>query len=170
VVLHHVSDGWKVPDEIAKAKVPCSVIVIDSPGGKIEAKDARLETAAILDKAGVAVGLHTDDNVTDSHLFLRGAALAVRAGMPRQKALEAVTIANARMLELQDRIGTLEPGKDADFVLLSGDPFSVYSHVLQTWVEGKKVFDRDNPSDRTYQVGGLGASYDAKYPSEIEEY
>mgnify|MGYP002177264988 FL=1 len=71
------------------------------------------------------VGFHTDDGITDSRLFLRSAALAVRAGMDRQKALQAVTIANARMLDMQDRVGTLTVGKDADFVLLSGDPFSV---------------------------------------------
>ncbi len=170
VVLHHVSDGWKVPQEIARAGVPCSVIVIDSPGGKLEAKDARLETPAILDKAGVLVGLHTDDSVTDSRLFLRSAALAVRSGMPREKALQAVTIANAKILGLENRVGSLEPGKDADLIVLSGDPFSVYSHVLQTWVEGRMVFDRENPKHRVYQTGGLGASYDANYPSEVEEY
>jgi imidazolonepropionase-like amidohydrolase len=170
VVLHHVSDGWKVPDEIAKANVPASVIVIDSPGGKIEAKDARLETAAILDKAGVLVGFHTDDSVTDSRFFLRSAALAVRAGMPRDKALYGVTMANARILDLQDRVGSLEPGKDADLVILSGDPLSTYTHVLETWVEGKKVFDRSDPKDKLYAVGGYGASHDAGYPFETEEY
>jgi imidazolonepropionase-like amidohydrolase len=170
VVLHHVSDGWKVPQEIARAGVACSVIVIDSPGGKLEAKDARLETPAILDKAGVLVGLHTDDSVTDSRLFLRSAALAVRSGMPREKALQAVTIANAKILGLENRVGSLEPGKDADLIVLSGDPFSVYSHVEQTWVEGRVVFDRENPKHRVYQTGGLGAAYDAGYPSEVEEY
>lgn len=170
VVLHHVSDGWKVPNEIAKAKAPASVIVIDSPGGKIEAKDARLETAAILDKAGVLVGFHTDDSVTDSRFFLRSAALAVRAGMPREKAIYAVTMANARIMDLQDRVGSLEPGKDGDLIVLSGDPFSVYTKVLETWVEGRKVFDRNDPKDKLYAVGGLGAADDARYPSEVEEY
>ncbi|HIE71870.1 MAG TPA: amidohydrolase [Planctomycetes bacterium] len=121
-VLHHVSEGWLVAKEIAEAKVPCSVIVIDSPGGKLEAARLLLETGAILDRAGVLVGFHTDDGITDSRLFLRSAALAVRAGMDRQKALEAVTIANARMLDMQDRIGTLTVGKDADLVILTGDP------------------------------------------------
>jgi imidazolonepropionase-like amidohydrolase len=149
-----------VAKEIAAAKVPCSVIVIDSPGGKLEAARLSLQTGAILDKAGVLVGFHTDDGITDSRLFLRSAALAVRAGMDRQKALQAVTIANARMLDMQDRVGTLTVGKDADFVLLSGDPFSVYTRVQQTWVEGEKVFDLSDPKDRLMATGGFGASSD----------
>ncbi len=160
VVLHHVSEGWLVADEIAKAGVPCSVIVIDSPGGKLEAARLSMATGAILDRAGVEVGFHTDDGITDSRLFLRSAALAVRAGMDRDKALAAVTIANARMLDLQDRVGTLAVGKDADFVVLSGDPLSVHTRVLQTWVEGQKVFDLDDPRDRLLANGGYGASVD----------
>ena len=160
VVLHHVSEGWLVADEIAKAKAPCSVIVIDSPGGKLEAARLSMATGAILDRAGVLVGFHTDDGITDSRLFLRSAALAVRGGMDRDKALAAVTIANARMLDLQDRVGTLAVGKDADFVVLSGDPLSVHTRVLQTWVEGQKVFDLDDPRDRLLANGGYGASVD----------
>jgi len=159
-VLHHVSEGWLVAEQIAAANVPCSVIVIDSPGGKLEAARLSLTTGAVLDRAGVLVGFHTDDGITDSRLFLRSAALAVRAGMDRDKALQAVTIANARMLDLQERVGSLAPGKDADFVVLSGDPFSVYTRVLQTWVEGKKVFDFADPRDRLLAVGGYGASDD----------
>jgi imidazolonepropionase-like amidohydrolase len=160
VVLHHVSEGWKVADEIAKAKIPTSVILIDSPGGKLETTDIRFETPAILDKAGVLVGFHTDDSITDSRWFLRSAGLAVRAGMPRDKALYGVTMANAIILDLQDRVGSLEVGKDADLIVLSGDPLSVYTHVMQTWVEGKKVFDRADPKDYLIAVGGQGATTD----------
>lgn len=155
VVLHHVSEGWKVAKEIAAAGVPASIIMIDSPGGKLEATGLRLETGAILDSAGVLVAYHTDDGITDSRFLLRSPALGVRAGMSPARALEAVTIAGAKMLDLQDRIGTLEPGKDADFILLSGDPFSTYTHVEETWVEGRKVFDRANPEDRAYATGGF---------------
>ena len=61
------------------------------------------------------------------------------------------------MLDLDDRIGSLDQGKDADFIILDGDPFSIYTDNLQTWVEGKKVFDRSVPADRLYAVGGPGA-------------
>ena len=160
VVLHHVSEGWKVADEIARAKVPCSMILVDSPGGKLEAQHLRFETGKILEQAGVRVAFHTDDWITDSRVFNRMAALAVRAGMSRTGALEALTLAGAEILDLQDRIGSLEPGKEADFVVLSGDPLSVYTHVLETWVDGSKAFDLADPQDRLYAVGGYGAGHD----------
>jgi cytosine/adenosine deaminase-related metal-dependent hydrolase len=65
------------------------------------------------------------------------------------------------MLDLGDRIGSLTPGKDADFIVLSGDPLSVYTKVLETWVEGRKVFDRSSPDDHLHAVGGYGASRDS---------
>lgn len=160
VVLHHVSEGWMVADEIAKAKVPCSVIVVDSPGGKLEAVNLTYKTGGILEKAGVEVAFHTDDWITDCRVFLRSAALAVRAGMSRGGALRALTQAGANMMDLGDRVGSLEVGKDADFIVLDGDPLSVYTKVLQTYVEGVKVFDRNDPKDMLYAVGGYGAGDD----------
>lgn len=160
VVLHHVSEGWKVASEIAAAKVPCSIIVIDSPGGKIEAVDMAFKNGKVLDEAGVRVAFHTDDSITDSRVFTRSAALAVRAGMNRDRALEGLTLAGAEMLGLENRIGSLAPGKDADFVILSGDPMSVYTRVLETWVEGQKAFDAQDPKDRLFAEGGQGAGFD----------
>jgi len=160
VVLHHVSEAWKVAPQIAEAKAPCSVIVIDSPGGKPEAKDLSMETGKILDEAGVLVGFHSDDPITDSRLFLRSAAISVRAGMKRDKALYAMTMAGAIMLDMQKQVGSLEAGKDADLVILSGDPLSVYTKVLETYVDGAKVFDRSNETDRLMATGGYGAGRD----------
>lgn len=160
VVVHHGTEAWKVAGELAQRKIPASIIVIDAPGGKLEAQELALTTGAALEKAGVPFGLHTDDGITDSRLFLRSGGLAVRGGLSREKALEALTIGNARMLDLADRIGTLEQGKDADFVILSGDPLSVWTKVEQTWVEGTKVFDRSEEKDQLWAVGGWGAGND----------
>lgn len=162
IVLHHVSEGWKVAEQIAAAGAPCSIIVIDSPGGKLEAVNLSFETGGVLERAGVNVAFHTDDWITDSRLFLRSAALGVRAGMSRAAALRALTLAGAEMLDLQERVGSLTPGKDADFVILDGDPLSVYAKVQQTWVEGQKVFDRSDPDDYLYAVGGYGAGDDTE--------
>jgi imidazolonepropionase-like amidohydrolase len=159
VVLHHVSEAWKVADEIAAEQVPCSLIVIDTPGGKLEAMDFDARSAAELEKRGASelVAFHTDDWITDSRLFLRSAALAVRAGLSRDTALAALTIHPARMLDLSDRIGSLERGKDADFIVLSGDPLSVWTRVEQTWVAGAKVFDITIEADKRWAEGGWGA-------------
>jgi imidazolonepropionase-like amidohydrolase len=90
-------------------------------------------------------------------LFLRSAGIGVRAGMTRKNALFALTMAGAIMLDLDRRIGSLEAGKDADFIVLSGDPLSVYTHVEQTWIDGGRVFDRADPKDLRFAQGGEGA-------------
>ncbi len=154
MVLHHVSEAAYVAEEIAESGFPASIIVIDSPGGKHEAVNLKFEMGPALEQAGALVGYHTDDGITDSRLFLRSAAFGVRAGMTRKTAIEAVTIANAQMMDLGDRVGTLEPGKDADFILLNGDPLSTYTHVTETWIEGQKVFDRSNEEQLPFATGG----------------
>jgi imidazolonepropionase-like amidohydrolase len=164
-VLHHVSEAWAVADEIAAAQkagrtLGCSVILVDSPGGKLEASGMKSETAAILNAAGVRVAFHTDDYITDSRMFLRMAALGVRAGLPRDAAFKALTIHGAEMMGLEGRVGSLVPGKDADFVILSGDPLSVYTKVERTFVDGRCIFDLADPADRTFAVGGYGAGSD----------
>lgn len=169
IVLQHVSEGWKVADQIAAAKAPASIIIIDSPGGKLETMDYSSRNGRDLERAGALVAYHTDDGITDSRLMLRSPGFGVRYGMSREKALEAVTLAAARMLELDGRVGSLEKGKDADFIILSGDPLSVYTHVLETWVEGTRVFDRSDPKDRLYATGGYGASDDQQMHLEAVE-
>ncbi len=160
LVLQHVSEGYKVAEEIAKAKVPCSVIVIDSPGGKLEAVNLQFETAKVLVDAGVVVAIHTDDWITDSRFLFRCAALAMRAGLSEEDAIKVLTINGAKMLEIDDRTGSIEEGKDADFLILSGNPFSLYTHVEQTWIDGENVFNRDNEEDYKYAIGGFNV-----YPS-----
>ena len=155
MVLQHVSEGWKVAEEIANSSVlGASIIALDSPGGKLEAIRLLNINGKNLEKAGASVAFHTDDPIVDSRFFLRSAALGIREGMSREKALEALTIEGARMMDIEARVGSLEPGKDADFIVLSGDPFSVYTKVEQTWIEGENVWNIENPEDREYAVGG----------------
>ena len=89
--------------------------------------------------------------------------MAVRGGMTEEGAMRALTLNAAEMLDLGNRVGSLEKGKDADFIILSGPPFSVYTKVLETWIEGQKVFDRSNPADLRYATGGYDAS--DRYPN-----
>jgi imidazolonepropionase-like amidohydrolase len=159
VVLQHVSDAWMVAEEIAAAPevLGSSIIIIDSPGGKLEALNVSFQSGGALERAGArSVGFHTDDGITDSRVFLRSAALAVRAGMSREAALRGMTLSGAEMMDLAERVGSLEAGKDADFIVLSGDPLSVYTRVEETWVEGLQLFDLSRPEHRAYAVGGFG--------------
>lgn len=162
VVLHHVSDGWVVADEIAAAGVGVSAILVDAPGGKHEAVGLRMEAAAMMEKAGVQTAIHTDDWITDSRVFLRMAALAARGGMTRDGAIKSVTLVGAELLDLDERVGSLTPGKDADILILSGDPLSAYTVVEKTYVEGRLAFDRSDEKDRLYALGGYGAVHDAE--------
>ena len=148
-VIGRFPEAMAFANEIAAAGVPCSMIMIDSPGGKLEARYLTFETGKILEQAGVRTAFHTDDPILDSRYFFRSAAIAVRAGMSRKAALDGLTIAGAEMLDLQDRVGSLKSGKDADLIILDGDPLSVYAKVLETWVEGRRVFDRSDSQDRT---------------------
>ncbi len=163
VVVHHGSEACQVADELAKRHVPVSYTMVDAPGGKLETINIDISCPGILERAGVKVAFNTDDPITPSRLLLRQAALAIRGGMSESAALKGLTIYPAEMLDLANRVGSLEPGKDADFIVLSGEPFSVYTHVLQTWIEGQKVFDRSDPSDLRYATGGFAIA--SHYPA-----
>lgn len=103
---------------------------------------------------GLRLVLDTPDAAGEARPFLHAGALALRAGSSGPAALRASTLDAARLLHLEDRIGSIERGKHADLVLLSGDPFSIYTRVLATWIEGRKVFDRSSPADLRLATGG----------------
>ena len=155
LVLQHATEGYRVAEILARKPFPVSLTLLDSPGGKAETIGLLEENAAVLAKAGVTVTINTDDSVTESRFLLRTGAIAVRGGMTEAQALKALTLNAAKVMHLDHRIGSLEPGKDADFVILSGSPFSVYTHVKETYIEGRKVFDRADKRDWSYQAGGF---------------
>jgi imidazolonepropionase-like amidohydrolase len=162
VVIHHGTEAHLLAAELAARRIPVSTLVVESPGGKPEAVLLDYENPARLEAAGVKVALHTDDMVTSSRLLLRTAGLAARGGMSEAGALAAVTRNAAEMLDLGERLGTLERGKDADFVVLSGPPLSVRTRVLETWIDGVRVWDAADPRDLRYQTGGFEAA--ERYP------
>jgi imidazolonepropionase-like amidohydrolase len=162
VVIHHGTEAYMVADELARRHIPVSLTLVDSPGGKEEALSVTYRSGGLLERAGVKVALNTDDFIISSRFLLREAALAVREGMTEAGALRALTLNPAEMLDVGDRVGSIDPGKDADLVVLSGPPFSVYTHVLATYIEGEKVFDRNQPLDLRYATGGFAVA--DRYP------
>ena len=169
LVLQHATEGYRVAETLAKKKIPASLTLIDSPGGKAETMGLLEENAAILDKAGVHVCINTDDSITESRFFLRTGSLAMRGGLSEAAALRALTITPAKIMHLDDRIGSLEKGKDADFVVLSGAPFSVYTKVQQTWIDGRKVFDAASTAEVGYRDGGFLLAKGAEVPKVAEK-
>src|SRR4051794_6591459 len=166
LVLQHCTEGYLVAEELAKRGISVSLTLVDSPGGKPEVMGLLEENAAILSKAGVKVAINTDDSITESRFFLRTGAIAVRGGLSEDMALKTLTLHGAQMLHLEEKVGSLENGKDADFVVLSGAPFSVYTQVLQTFVEGECMFDRSKHEDWTYQAGGFALRDRTRLPKQ----
>jgi imidazolonepropionase-like amidohydrolase len=160
LVLQHATEAYRIADILARKKIPASLTLIDSPGGKAETIGLLEENAATLEKAGVAVAINTDDAITESRFYLRTGSIAVRGGMGEAAAIRALTSVPAKLMHLDHRLGSLEKGKDADFVVLSGPPFSAYTQVLETYIDGKKVFDRSRKADWAYQAGGFSLPND----------
>lgn len=158
--FHHVVEGYKVADLLAKDSVAASVWA-DWCCFKMEAFDAVPQNAALLQQAGARVIIHSDDAVGIQRLN-QEAAKAMYAGqqagltVTREQAIRWITINPAWALGIDSMTGTLEPGKMADVVLWSGDPFSIYSKAEQVYNEGWLVYDRHNPKHQPSTDFNLG--------------
>jgi imidazolonepropionase-like amidohydrolase len=137
VNIEHGFDGWKMVDDIKNAGVDITF----GPMIYAFANDA-FYTPGILAREGVKVALTMDSASDFEKHHLHHAQIAVRFGMDPMDALRSVTILPAEMLRVDDRVGSLEVGKDGDAVILDGDPMSTFTHVLFTIVEGEVVFER----------------------------
>ena len=140
--FQHVLEGYKVAHEIAAHGAGASTFS-DWWAYKIEAYDAIPYNGAIMHDAGVVVSFNSDNGDLSRRMNLEAAKAVKYGGLSEEEALKFVTVNPAIQLNLLDRIGSLEVGKDADFVLWNGNPLSVYSRVLMTFVEGRKMFDLD---------------------------
>lgn len=137
--FHHGVEAYKVAPEIA-AHGAGAVVWSDWSSFKIESYDATTYNARILHDAGVLTSLHSDDSQISSRMNWEAAKM-LRTGMSEVDALALVTRNPARILGIDDRVGTLEPGKDADFVIWSAHPLSTAAAAEQTWIDGRKYFD-----------------------------
>ncbi|MCH8524665.1 MAG: amidohydrolase family protein [Balneolales bacterium] len=137
--FHHSLEAFKVAPELAARGIG-AVVWSDWGGFKIEAYDNTNYNARLLHEAGVVTSLHSDDSQIATRMNWEAAKL-VRTGVDREVALSMVTSRTAELLGIADRVGSLEPGKDADFVIWSGDPLSTMTIAEQTWVDGRRYFD-----------------------------
>jgi imidazolonepropionase-like amidohydrolase len=155
--IHHATEGYKITDLLQQSGV-CAAVWSDWWGYKMEASDAIRENAAMLDSAGVCTIMHSDSPVVGQRLNIE-ASKAMGAGrragieIPPEQAIRWLTSNPALALGLESRIGTIDPGFNADLVVWSGDPFSIYSRVERVYIDGALLYLRSEttpqpPSDK----------------------
>lgn len=142
VNIEHATEGYKIADILAAKKINCTVGPILFSRAKYELRNMSPKNPGILAKAGVKVAIQTDEMSAVKYLPIN-AALAVREGMPEEDALRAITINAAEIIGVQDRVGSIEPGKDADIVIFSEHPFEYRSVAEKVFIEGELVYQRD---------------------------
>lgn len=140
LTLQHALESYKIAPELAKAKIPVSIFS-DGFAYKLEVVDSIPMAAAILDEAGVLVSINTD-TFSGTAPLAQDAAKAIRYGVSPDRALRMITINAATELGIQDRVGTVEVGKDADLAVWDGTPLSSYAKCLMTFIDGEAFFER----------------------------
>jgi imidazolonepropionase-like amidohydrolase len=139
--IQHALEAYKVRDLI-HAHGSGIATWADWWGFKMEAVDGIPNNAALVKSTGAPVAIHSDSANQVQRLNVQ-AAKTLRYGMSEADALESITLDPARILGISDRVGSIEVGKDADLALFSGHPLDVYSLVVGTWIDGERVYDRE---------------------------
>ncbi len=143
--LQHGVEAYKIAPELAASGV-AAVVWSDWGAFKLEAYDATVYNARILIEAGVVTSLHSDNSQIASRMNWEAGKL-LRTGLTPEQALSTVTNQAAEAVAIHDQVGSLEAGKDADFVIWSGDPLSQFSRAEQTWVDGRRYFSLEEDAD-----------------------
>lgn len=139
--LQHGLEAYKIAPEISRRGTGVSIFA-DSWSYKLEAYDSIPYNAAILWKNGVLVSINSDSDERIRRLNLDAAKVEKYGGVPEEEALKMITLNPAKQLGIDRRTGSIEVGKDADIAIWNAHPFSVYSHVEMTMIEGELLFDR----------------------------
>jgi len=135
----HGPEAWKVADEIAKRDVPVICMPI---GLSINVSESLLKGIVTLHEAGVKLAMHSDHPMCPQKWFRLNACMAIRYGLPKEEALKTITINPAQIAKIDDRVGSLEEGKDADLVVLNGPWYEITSAVDLVLVDGVVAYDR----------------------------
>ncbi len=165
--FQHVLEGYKVADEIAAHGAGASTFS-DWWAYKFEVIDAIPYNGSLMHDRGVVVSFNSDDDELARRLNLEAAKAVRYGGASESEALKFVTLNPAIQLKIDDRVGSLEKGKDADFVLWSGHPLSTFSVAEQTWIDGRKYFDRDEDLASREALAEERAALIAKVKAESE--
>ncbi len=145
--IEHATEGHLVAEEFVKRDVPAVVGPSLISGRKYELRDISFETPGVLHGAGVDVAIQTDAPVVPQEHLDVCVGLAMREGLPADAALATVTSTPAEILGVSDRVGTLEPGTDADVVVWDGPPFDLDTDARHVFVDGEHAYDRERDAD-----------------------
>lgn len=143
ITLDHCSEGHLIAEEVAKSGAPAIVGPDFASRNKIEVQNMAFKTAGILQKAGTLVAITTDHPVSIINALPLCAGMAVKAGLPMEEGLKAITINPAVICGVDERVGSLEAGKDADVVIFSGNPMEVFTETLCTIIDGNIVYQKE---------------------------
>lgn len=149
--LQHVLEGYRVADEIAAHGAGASTFS-DWWAYKVEAYEAIPHNAALMTERGVLVSINSDSGEEIRHLNQEAAKAMKWGGMDEEQALRLVTLNPAIQFGIEDRIGSIDEGKDADVVIWEGHPLSMFAKAIQTYVDGKLYFDIDMDLERQAAV------------------
>ncbi|UUI03989.1 amidohydrolase [Oceanobacillus jeddahense] len=141
VTIEHCTEGHFIADYIAKHDVMVSVGPTMSSRSKVELKDKSWSTIKTLMDAGISCSITTDHPVVGIEYLLTSAIHAIKNGLTEQQALKAITSNAAKHLGVEGRVGALEEGKDADFLLWKGNPFHPQSELQRVFINGKEIMD-----------------------------
>jgi imidazolonepropionase-like amidohydrolase len=150
ISLEHCTEGDKVLESVRASGFPVTMGPCLTDKSKLEVKDIGFAAPVALSKAGVKLALITDHPVFPIQYLRLSAGLAIREGMDEDFALLSITRFPAEIAGVSDRVGSIEPGKDADLAVWTKDPFEYDSKVLYTFIEGKRVYEATNGS----KIGG----------------
>jgi len=142
ITIDHCTEGHIIADILKQKNVKVILGPLLTDRSKIELRNQSIEAPAILSREGIPVAIMTDHPCVPIQHLLLSASVAVREGMAEEDALKAITINAARAAGIDDRVGSLEPGKDADIVIFSGYPFDYKTKVDMTIINGKVVYRR----------------------------
>ncbi|SHF19399.1 amidohydrolase [Desulforamulus putei] len=142
LVVEHCTEGHLIAPWLAAAGAKAVVGPIISNRAKVELMNRSLETAMALSRAGVPFAIMTDHPVVPIHYLSLSAGLAVKGGLPEEEALKAITIYAARLVGIDHRVGSLEPGKDADMIVIDRPLFDPNHQVEQVYVNGRQVIGK----------------------------
>ena len=147
MTLDHCSEGHLIAGELAQAGYPAIIGPDLTSRNKIEVQNAAFKTVGILHKAGVTVTITTDHPVCLIQTLPICAGLAVKAGLPFMAGLRAITIEAARIAGVEERVGSLETGKDADISIFTTNPMEIMAETLYTIIDGKVVYSYQDKSE-----------------------